>query len=212
MGELSALQENICADCPGSFWGKHSICRVHGCSIGSVQHCYEWDVHEERTLQRDYILVSAALQQMEADIKAYRWNQQRINELEQQLDRMDGDAGSPGSSMVAQYGIEATLPRSTAPEDDDDGIYERKLQRLAELKLRVTRVDQAVQIVTNSRDRAVLDGLLDELPLQTIALQIGVTTRWIREIRLRVIRTMALGNRTNSDLHIDSHKAGGMHG
>lgn len=195
MGELLASQENICADCPGSLWGKHSICRIHGCSIGAVDHCHEWDVHEERTLQRDFYLVAAALQQMETDIKSYAWNRRQIMELERQLDRLDGITCAPGSSMVAQYGIEATLPRSTAPEEDDDAAYKRKLQRLKEIREQIARVDRAAAVITDERERGVLEGLLDGLPMKDIAFENGISRRTVERTRLLIVRTMALARR-----------------
>ncbi len=193
MGELTDKRD-ICADCPGSLWGKHSICRIHGCSIGLIAHCHEWDIHEERSLRRDVLLVSQALQQMEADIRGYAWNRQTILDLEMQLRRMDTDCSPQGTNMVARYGVEATLAKSTAPEDDDEERYLRLRNRLADLRERVARVDQASEAVNDPREREVLKGLLAGLPVKEIALRMEISRQWANTIRNEIISKMALHN------------------
>lgn len=191
MGELSDHQENICADCPGSLWGKHSICRIHGRSIGEVGHCHEWVIHEERSLQRDVLLVSQALQQMEADIKGYSWNRQTIIDLEQQLRRMDADCSPQGNNMVARYGVEATLAKSTAPEEDDEARYLRLRRRLDDVRTRVARVDRAVVIIIDPRERQVLEGLLMGLPIKDIALRVDLHRQRVWELKREIIKKMS---------------------
>lgn len=190
MGELTE-QHDICADCPGSLWGKHSICRIHGRSIGDVEHCHEWDIHEKRSQRRDVLLVSRALQQMEADIRGYAWNRDQIVELEQQIRRMDAACSPQGTNMVARYGVEATLAKSTAPEEDDEARYLRLRGRLADLRSRVARVDQAAKVITDPRERQVLDGMLASLPVKEIALRAGISRRTVERYRPEIIRAMA---------------------
>ncbi|WP_438444398.1 hypothetical protein [Gorillibacterium sp. sgz5001074] len=191
MGDLSALRENICAGCPGTVWGESARCRVHGCHIGHVTACYEWDHHEELEQKRSIDLASFLLQQMEADIKSYTWNRQKIQDLEEQLARMDGEIdGGPASSLVAKYGIEATLPPSTAPDEEDDERYIQMVTRLRELRERVDRVDRAAAVITDPREQVVLQGLLMGLKMTDIALRAGIKRRWANEIKNRVLRQM----------------------
>lgn len=191
MGDLSAFRENICADCPGTMWGESAWCRVHGCHIGHVTNCYEWDHHEQLERQRSIDRASFLLQQMEADIKSYAWNRQKIAELEESLAKMDGDIdGGPGSSLVAKYGIEATLPACTAPDQDDEDLYERMLSRLRDLRERVVRVDRAAATITDPREREVLTGLLQGLKMQDIALRVGVSKRTAEREKHIIIRKM----------------------
>ncbi|WP_438445875.1 hypothetical protein [Gorillibacterium sp. sgz5001074] len=194
MGDLSALRENICAGCPGTMWGESARCRVHGCHIGHVTACYEWDHHEELEQKRSIDLASFLLQQMEADIKSYMWNQQKIQDLEEQLARMDGEIdGGPASSLVAKYGIEATLPPCTAPDEEDDDRYSLMVTRLRELRERVDRVDRAAAMITDPREQVVLQGLLQGLKMTDIALRAGVSKRTAERDRQIIIRKMVLG-------------------
>lgn len=194
MGDLSANRENICAGCPGTLWGQHAVCRVHACHIGHITSCYEWDHHAELEQQRSINMAAYLLQRMEADIKSYAWNQQQVMKLVEQLDRMSGVSGcGPSSSLVAKYGVEATLPPSTAPDQDDDERYVRTMNRWKQLKESIERVDRAAAVITDEKERTVLECLLDGMKMQEIAQEVGVSRRWVHEMQNRIIRKMAVG-------------------
>ncbi|MED0680342.1 hypothetical protein P4T20_13745, partial [Aneurinibacillus thermoaerophilus] len=82
--------ENVCAKCPGSQWGKTSMCRIHDMHIGKVQSCPQWDEYQAAQLKEhdgqlaflDLEPALEAVQRVEQDLRDYRWMAEKIQTLQ----------------------------------------------------------------------------------------------------------------------------------
>ncbi len=195
--------EEVCAKCPGSQWGKSAMCRIHDMHIGKVQSCPEWKGHqaiaqeEEHQEQIAWIDLEPAMEYIEKtweDLTAYHWMIKEIERLKRDLDKVTITAPE-GSALVAQYGIEATLPKGKGKKvaylSVSEERYEKKLQRMKHLEEKVRRIQEAADKITCEKERAVIECILDGERMNFIARHVGISRQYLNEIRRKLIKKMA---------------------
>lgn len=200
--EKSTLIEKVCEKCPATCWGKKSTCNVHNLHVGRIDACPEWDKftvsqqglqdHDGQLAFTDMEPAMEWVQKAEEAITEYRFMLTRASWIRRELDRAISDSGAPGSSLVAQYGEEAGMPKAqgkkltslTIPEE----LYERKLKRLRELQ---AKIDAAVKTITEPQEKAALECLLDGEKIKTVAVMVGVSRQWLYEIKRSIVIKLA---------------------
>ncbi|MED4727231.1 hypothetical protein P9597_03565 [Aneurinibacillus migulanus] len=195
--------EEVCAKCPGSQWGKSAMCRIHDMHIGKVQSGPEWEgpqaiaQEEEHQEQIAWIDLEPAMEYIEKtweDLTEYHWMIKEIERLKRDLDKVTITAPE-GSALVAQYGIEATLPKGKGKKvaylSVSEERYEKKLQRMKHLEEKVRRIQEAADKITCEKERAVIECILDGERMNFIARHVGISRQYLNEIRRKLIKKMA---------------------
>ena len=129
-----------------------------------------------------------AMQQVEQDLRDYKWMNQKIIEYNS---RNKDDDITIGTS---KYGIGASLPKSNIISDPTAREAQRLLreqQRIKRYEEKLRKIDQAVAEIKDERERAVAEAIMDGDRLYMIAQQINVSRTTVYELRKAVIRKLA---------------------
>lgn len=140
-----------------------------------------------------------AMQQVEQDLRDYSWMAKRvarfknIEEMKKEYPREVWEAVIGIST--SKYGVEATLPKSTDISDPTAREAQkllREYERIKRYEKKLKRIDEAVATITDERERAVAEAIMDGERLYMIAQQIGVSRTTVYELRKSVIRKLAI--------------------
>lgn len=132
-------------------------------------------------------------------LRDYHW---MINEIKRQrkiLEDMNGN-------LTAQYGIEAAIPKAKGLTGDP--IYqevvrrEKKSRWVEKLEKKILFIQSRVDRITDERERAVLECILDGMSMKAISRHMGLSTRHIQRIKNSIVEQM-------SDLSDSSEKMTG---
>ncbi|MDB5053294.1 MAG: hypothetical protein JWM44_1344 [Bacilli bacterium] len=200
--DIQYFRENVCASCPGTLWGQKSICRIHEKSIGLIDQCAEW---EEKLPDRpnkveqlslfDLTPMLEILQRVDQELKDYHWMVREIDRLERSIDQAIQSAPDVSNRLVAQYGIEAAMPKGQGKKltslTIDENKYERMVKRLEKLKKQALNINVAAESITDDKERTILDCILDGVQMKETAFHVGVSRQRMNEIKQDVIRKMA---------------------
>jgi hypothetical protein len=197
----SEIFESVCINCPGSLWGEKSICRIHNKSIGEVTSCEEWTknspslkINNGQVLFSDLEPALEIVQKTEEDLRSYHWMIKEIDRLKKEIQRAI-QINVHGSSLVAQYGVEATLPRGKGLKLSTMSIseekYERQLKRVAALEDKVRKINQAILQIEDEKERTVAECILDGERMNIIARHIGISRTRLNEIKRLIVKKMA---------------------
>ncbi|MEK4343229.1 hypothetical protein NYE77_25075 [Brevibacillus sp. FSL L8-0710] len=198
MLDKNLLIEKVCENCPATCWGKKAHCQVHDSHVGNIESCPEWDKfmvdhqglkdHGGQLAFTDLEPALEILQRTEEEIRDYNYMQIEIIRIQRYL----RDAGE---GMVAQYGIEAAMPKGQGGTSDkthaEVARRDRKWKRLQNLQDTIERIHGAAETITDEQERLVLEALLDGEKNSIIAKEIGVSRQRYYEIKRSVIVKMA---------------------
>ncbi len=110
-----------------------------------------------------------------------------INEIARQRRMMN----EVNQSITGQYGIEGSLPHGKNGKSDpvaQEAIRrEKKSKWIEKLERQVLYVQERIYIITNEREKAVLECLLDGMSIRAIARHMGFSDSHIYEIRDRIV-------------------------
>jgi hypothetical protein len=135
------LLEKVCTKCPGSQWGKTSMCRIHDMHIGKVQSCPQWEEYQAAQLKDhdgqlaflDLEPALEAVQRVEQDLRDYRWMAERIQSLQSWDEHEKEYPREVWENVIyagtAQYGIEASLPKAQGVNSDGTCSSRRNIRR-----------------------------------------------------------------------------------
>jgi DNA-directed RNA polymerase specialized sigma subunit len=132
-------------------------------------------------------------------LRDYNWI---INEIKRQRKLLE-DAGE---NLTAQYGIEAAMPKAKGLTGDP--IYqevvrrEKKSRWIEKLEKKILFIQSRVDRITDERERAVLECILDGMSMKAISRHMGLSTRHIQRIKNSIVEQM-------SDLSDSSEKMTG---
>lgn len=197
-----SMRFDICEKCPGTKWGKKSTCSIHQLHIGKIQHCEGWDRHQVSDVkdhdgQLAFFDLEPAMEFVEKtweDLTSFHWMVNEIDRLKKYLDQVLDDGAGIGS-MVAQYGIEATLPKGQGLKLSTLSIteerYEKQIQRLKRLEAKVKMIEEAAEKITDLKERAVIECILDGEKMNFIARHVGISRQRLNEIRRSLIKKVA---------------------
>ncbi|WP_078382352.1 hypothetical protein [Sutcliffiella halmapala] len=200
------LIENVCGNCPGSLWGTKSICRIHNRSIGEINTCKEWNRRSTSEAEASFINQEGQLaftvlepaievvQKTEEDLRSYHWMMREIDRLQKELDKaLKGFI--PQSSLVAQYGVEATLPKAQGTKPSTMSVseekYDRQYKRLKALQEKIKKIDIAAAKLTDQKESTVLECILDGERMNMIASHVGVSRQRLNEIKRLLVKKIA---------------------
>jgi DNA-binding CsgD family transcriptional regulator len=194
--------ENVCANCPGTLRGQTTICKMHSLHIGKIESCPEWEHHDTPSFKNhdgqlaffDLEPAMEIVQKVEEDLKDYHWMIREINRLEDSIWRKEQLQGSSGSSLTAQYGLEATMPKAQGARlltDLEVEEIEKMVKRKQKLEDRVYRIQQASTKITDEKERTVLDCMLDGMRMKAIARHVGISRTRLNEIKRDLVPKLA---------------------
>lgn len=117
-------------------------------------------------------------------LKDYNW---MINEIKRQRDLMDYNGGN----LVAQGGIESVMPRAQGITGDPVAMEvvrrDKKSQWVKKLEEKVLFIQKRIPIITDEREKAVLECLLDGLSMVAIGKHMGLSRPHIYKIKDSII-------------------------
>lgn len=128
--------------------------------------------------------------EIEEILKNYHWMINTIKIMRQSLSSVDVD-----SKVTAQYGVEATLPKSQGITGDpvlSEVIrrtkYWRSVKRYEE---KVKVIQERIHVITDVREIEVLNWLLEGKSYSWIARHMGLSERHIRRIKDSIVEKMS---------------------
>ncbi|GAB1532382.1 MULTISPECIES: hypothetical protein [Brevibacillus] len=199
------FMEAVCEVCPATCWGKKSHCQVHDKHVGKIDSCPEWDKYmRDQEIKGQQKTVSTRkegfartseqapivdfLQKAEEEIRDYNYMQIEIVRIQRFL-------REAGEGMVAQYGLDAGMPKGKGSNGDKTHAEvvrrERKWKRLQNLQDKIERINKAVETIPGEQERLVVEALLDGDKNNLIAKEIGVSRQRYYEIKRSAVMKMA---------------------
>ncbi|MFE1630758.1 hypothetical protein ACFLFF_28855, partial [Brevibacillus reuszeri] len=179
-------------------WGKKSFCSVHGLHAGKIESCPEWDkitVTQQGSNDDDGQLTYKNLE------PAMEWVQRTEEEIRdysfslREIDRIKGILKDAGEGTVGAYGIDASLPKgkgTTSDKTHREAVKrERYWERLRRLEASIQRVDRGSETITDDKERAVLECIMDGVRMNMIARHVGVSRSYLNDIKRELIKKMA---------------------
>ncbi|RWZ59876.1 DNA-binding response regulator [Halobacillus fulvus] len=123
--------------------------------------------------------------QIEDALRDYNW---MINEIKRQRDLMK----EPSPNLVAQSGIESTLPKAVGETGDPVAQEvirrDKKTRWVHRLEEKVLYIQQRIHVIESERERAVLECLLDGMSMVAIGVHMGLSRRHIYNLKENIIR------------------------
>ncbi|WP_064202081.1 hypothetical protein [Brevibacillus brevis] len=199
------FMEVVCEVCPATCWGKKSHCQVHDKHVGKIDSCPEWDKYmrdqetkgQQKTLSTrkegfartsEQAPITDFLQKAEEEIRDYNYMQIEIVRIQRFL-------REAGEGMVAQYGLDAGMPKGKGSNGDKTHAEvvrrERKWKRLQNLQDKIERINKAVETIPGEQERLIVEALLDGDKNNLIAKEIGVSRQRYYEIKRSAVMKMA---------------------
>lgn len=112
-----------------------------------------------------------------------------------EIERLDEILKGTEFAGVAQYGIEATMPKPQGGLTKDAIANEiarrdKKMARRLRLVSKVEYIQKRIERVQDEREKVVLDCLLDGMSINAISNHLGLTRRHINNLRRNIVHTM----------------------
>ena len=127
--------------------------------------------------------------QIEQALRDYSW---MINEIKRQRELLN-EIGS--NNLVAASGIESAMPKAKGTTSDPvalEVIRRDKANRwVQKLEEKVLFIQKRIHIITDEREKAVLECMLDGLSMRAIANHMGLSERHVFRIRDSIVKQMA---------------------
>ncbi|WP_079480580.1 hypothetical protein [Halobacillus salinus] len=122
--------------------------------------------------------------QIENTLRDYNW---MLNEIKRQRSLLT-DAGT---TLVAQSGIESVMPKAKGEVGDPVGQEivrrDKKNKWVSKLERKVLYIQQRMSVITDERERAVLECLLDGMSMVAIGRHMGLSRRHIYNLKDNII-------------------------
>jgi DNA-binding NarL/FixJ family response regulator len=133
------------------------------------------------------------IEQLEELIRDYSWMKNEVRRLEYAI---YGRSYPMRSWGVAQYGIEATLPKgspgkSQAELRDMDVREERLLKRLKRYEERVYALEMATELLATEKEKVVYDCLLDGMSFRSIAYHVGMSRNQVKKTKDEILSQLS---------------------
>lgn len=125
--------------------------------------------------------------QIEQALRDYNW---MINEIKRQRELLS----HIGTNVVAQGGIESTMPK--AQGETSDPVAQEVIRRdknndwLNKLESKVLYIQKRMCIIQDEREKVILECLLDGLSMSAIGRHVGLSERHIRRIKDTIVSKM----------------------
>ncbi|MFB4164791.1 DNA-binding response regulator [Alteribacillus sp. JSM 102045] len=126
--------------------------------------------------------------QIENALRDYSW---MINEIKRQR----GLLGDAGTKLVAQSGIESTMPKPQG--ETGDPVAQEVVRRdkkhtwIRKLEKKVLFIQERISVIENEREKAVLECMLDGMSMIAISKHMGLSRRHIYNIKETIVYRIA---------------------
>jgi DNA-binding NarL/FixJ family response regulator len=121
-------------------------------------------------------------------LKNYHWMVKEIQRIDKYLSETDFNG-------CAQYGIEATLPKpqGIVGKALENEIIRRtnKSKRLYKYIEEVNYINERLHLITDEKEKVVLDCLLDGLSLTAVSRHLGISRQQVTDIRDNIVDKLA---------------------
>lgn len=128
------------------------------------------------------------VQLVEKDLKSYHWKKKEVERLKLELSHI-------GTNMVAQSGIESSLPKPTGINSNPVHYEVQRRERLWKTLNRhaptVDRVERAMKSIIDEKELTILELILEGKQSNEIAKRLGISRQTFYEIKNKVIKTLA---------------------
>lgn len=126
-------------------------------------------------------------------IRDYQWMRREVDRLQNAL---YGYATPMRSWGVAQYGIEAAMPKgssgkSQAELKNMDLREERLYKRLMKFEGRVYAIEWAGELLEDEKERVVYDCMLDGMSYRSIAELLGMTRNQVKKTKDAILSQLS---------------------
>ncbi|GAA0343921.1 hypothetical protein GCM10008931_39000 [Oceanobacillus oncorhynchi subsp. oncorhynchi] len=126
--------------------------------------------------------------QIEETLRDYSW---MLNEIKRQRQLMDYEGGI----LVAQSGIESTMPKAKGGTSDPIALEvirrDKNSKWLDKLETKVLFIQKRIHLITDEREKAVLECMLDGLSMSAISQHMGLSRRHIYNIKESIVNRIA---------------------
>lgn len=126
--------------------------------------------------------------QIKNALRDYNW---MINEIKRQRELLE-DAGT---NLVAQSGIESTLPKAQGKTGDPVAREvvrrDKNLTWIHKLEVKVTFIQERMAVIEEEREKAVLECLLDGMSMVAISRHMGLSRRHIYNLKENVVEKIS---------------------
>lgn len=126
--------------------------------------------------------------QIEETLRDYNW---MLNEIKRQRQLMDYEGGN----LVAQSGIESTMPKAKGGTSDPvalEVVRRDKASRwVQKLEEKVLFIQKRMSVITDEREKAVLECMLDGMSMSSISNHMGLSRRHIYNIKESIVNRIA---------------------
>jgi DNA-directed RNA polymerase specialized sigma subunit len=122
-------------------------------------------------------------------LRDYHW---MINEIQRQRKMLSEEING---NFTAQYGIESSLPKGKG--QNGDPIFrevirrEKKSRWIEKLEKKVMFIQEHMDCITNEREKAVLECLLDGMSMIAISKHMGLSVRHVQRIKNSIVDKMS---------------------
>jgi DNA-directed RNA polymerase specialized sigma subunit len=122
-------------------------------------------------------------------LRDYHW---MINEIQRQRKMLSDEVNG---NFTAQYGIESSLPKGKG--QNGDPIFrevirrEKKSRWIEKLEKKVMFIQEHMDCITNEREKAVLECLLDGMSMIAISKHMGLSVRHVQRIKNSIVDKMS---------------------
>ncbi|WP_079708100.1 hypothetical protein [Paraliobacillus ryukyuensis] len=125
------------------------------------------------------------LKQIQTLIYNYHWQRKEVDRIARILNSIDG----PQGAGIAQYGIEATLPK---PNTNEKSKYEieamgrrekRQYERYVRFSENVEKVESLADYLDNDHQLIILDCMMEGMSYRSIADHLGVSRYKLGEMK-----------------------------
>lgn len=134
--------------------------------------------------------------QVEEALRNYSW---MINEIKRQREMLS-DAGE---NLVAQSGIESMLPKpkgiTSDPVAQEVIRRDKKSKWVLRLESKVLFIQKRISIITNEKEKAVLECMLDGMSMVSIGKHMGLSRRHIYTIKSSITSQIAHFSHSSTD-------------
>lgn len=145
------------------------------------------------------------VEKIEELLKDYCWMIREILRLQRNL---YGGISSDRSWGVAQYGLEAAMPKGSPGKSQVelaamDKREERIFKRIHELEERVKAVESAVESIQGEMHKVVYDCMLEGMSYRSIAKHLGVSRDKVRQIKDEIISQLSQNSQIQQVLKLE---------
>lgn len=126
---------------------------------------------------------------IEQTLRDYNW---MINEIKRQRELL---LHITGGNIVAQGGIESTMSKAQGETSDPVALEvlrgDKASRWVLNLEEKVLFVQKRIHIITDSKEKAVLECMLDGLSMVAIGQHMGLSRRHVYNIKTSIVNKIA---------------------